>query len=115
MGCSSCGKSFATRVGNSLNTAIVFGEPTNDVVRVRFMASVPGIQAGAIKYVRGSGVQALVEDGTLALLAGGSHTLPSANSYVLYYVGSVGYTTMEAARVRSGQTGEEIVVRTFGQ
>lgn len=115
MACSSCGKSFATRVGNSLNTAIVFGEPTSDVTRVRFMDDVPGVQAGAIKYVRGTGVQALIDDGTLAILAGGSHVLPSGGSYVLYYVGSVGYTTMEAARVRSGQTGEEIVVRTFGQ
>lgn len=115
MACSSCGASVATRVGNSINTAIVFGEPTSDVYRVRVMEDIPGIQMGAIKYVRGTGVQSLVDAGSLTILAGGSRTLPSSGGYTLYYVGDVGYATMEAARVRSGQTGEEIVVRTFGQ
>jgi hypothetical protein len=115
MACSSCGKSYAARIGNTINTAIVFGEPTNEVIRVRVVGDVSGISRGAVKYVRGSGVQSLVDDGTFAKLAGGPYTLATPGGYTLYYVGSVGYATMEAARVRSGQTGEEIVVRTFGQ
>ena len=115
MACSSCGKSFASRVGNTVNTAIVFGEPDNEVIRVRVTGDVKGIQLGAVKYVRGTGVQALIDDGALTRLAGGPYTVTGGTGgFTLYYVGDVGYTTMEAARVRSGQTGEEIVVRTFG-
>jgi len=116
MACSSCGKSFATRVGNSVNTAIVFGDPESEVIRVRVTGEIKGIAIGAVKYVRGSGVQQLIDDGAMAKLAGGPYVVSSSpGGYTLYYVGDVGYTTMEAARVRSGQTGEEIVVRTFGE
>ena len=116
MACSSCGKSYAARVGNSLNSAIVFGDPTNEIVRIRVSRDVTGMSLGAVKYVRGTGVQALIDDGRFTLLAGGPYLLPSSTTgYTLYYVGDTGYTTLEAARVRSGQTGEEIVVRTFGE
>ena len=116
MACSSCGKSSATRVGNSINAAIVFGDPTAEVIRVRVTGEVRGIQLGAVKYVRGTGVQPLIDSGVLTKLAGGPYALPSSSTgYTLYYVGDVGYTTLEAARVRSGQTGEEIIVRTFGE
>lgn len=114
MGCSSCGKNAAARVGLTLNTAIVFGDPTPEVYRVRVVGNVPGLQTGAIKYVRGTGVQALVESGDLAMLAGSPRTLASqAQGSALYYVGNIGYTSLETARVRSGQSGEEIVVRTL--
>ena len=116
MACSSCGKSASNRVGSTINTAIVFGEPDNQVYRARVIGDIPSLQTGAIKFVRGSMVQQLVDDGKLAILAGGVRTLPApANGFTLYYVGDMGYTTIDAARVRSGQTGQEIEVRTFGQ
>lgn len=115
MACSSCGRAAASRAGNSPNNAIVFGEPSNEALRVRIMRSVAGLQPGAIKYVRGDGVHELAADGVLNILAGGTRVLSaSAAAQTLYYVGGVGYSTMEAARVRSGQSGEEIIVRTMG-
>lgn len=113
MACGSCGRAAATRAGNSVQNAIVFGDPTNEVLRVRVTGSIAGLQKGAIKYVRGTGVADLVDDGDIAVLAGGARTVTGSGP-TLYYVGDVGYATMEAARVRSGQTGEEIVVRSFG-
>lgn len=115
MACTSCGANIASRAGSSLNSAIIFGEPTDEVHRVRVMEDLPGLQMGAVKYVRGTHVQQLVDEGKLSILAGGSRVLPRrAGGVTLYYVGDVGYSTMEQARVRAGQTGEEIVVRTFG-
>lgn len=113
MACSSCGRAAATRAGNSVNNAIVFGDPTNEVFRVRVTGNAAGLQKGAIKYVRGTGVTELVDAGEISVLAGGARTVTGSGP-TLYYVGNVGYSTMEAARVRSGQTGEEIVVRSFG-
>lgn len=114
-GCSSCGKNAAARVGVTLNTAIVFGEPLPDVFRVRVTGDIPGILTGAIKYVRGTGVQQLIDDGKVVVLAGGSRPLPpKPNGTTLYYVGNIGYSDIGTARVRSGQSGDEIVVRTFG-
>ncbi len=116
MACSSCGKNSSSRVGNTLNTAIIFGDPTNEVHRARVIDDIPGMQTGSIKYVRGSMVQQLVDEGKLALLAGQARILPTRTSpYTLYYVGDIGYTTIEAARVRSGQVGLDIQVRTLGQ
>ena len=60
MACSSCGKNSSSRVGNTLNTAIIFGDPTNEVHRARVIDDIPGMQTGSIKYVRGSMVQQLV-------------------------------------------------------
>lgn len=114
MACSSCGKNVSQRVGNTANTAIVFGVPTNEVIRVRVAQAIPGMNVGAIKYVRGEGVQHYLDNGSLIALAGGKRTLPSPRrGSALYYVGEIGYTEMGAARVRSSQTGEEIVVRTL--
>lgn len=113
MACRSCGAAASSRVGNSVNTAIVFGDPAPEVYRVRVMQDMPGLQGGAIKYVRGTNVQQLVDDGYFTILSGGTRAAVSGG-ITLYYVGDVGYTTLEAARVRSGQTGEEIVVRAFG-
>lgn len=114
MGCSSCGRAAASRAGNTPSNSIVFGEPTNDAVRVRVMQSVAGLQPGAIKYVRGDGVDELVEAGSLSVLAGGIRSLAaSAAAQTLYYVDGVGYATMDAARVRSGQSGMDIVVRSM--
>lgn len=115
MACKSCGGSSVSRVGSTINTAIVFGEPNNEVYRVRVTGSIQGIQTGAVKYVRGAGVQDLVASGDMHILAGGPYQPSLPAGYTLYYVGDIGYTTMDAARVRSGQTGEEVVVRTFGQ
>ncbi len=113
--CGICGKNAAAHVGVTLNTAIVFGEPTPDVFRVRVLGDIPGILSGAIKYVRGSGVQQLIDDGKIAVLAGGARRLPTRpNGTTLYYVNGIGYTDIGTARVRSGQDGGEIVVRTFG-
>jgi len=114
MACSSCGKNASTRVGTSPNTAIVYGEPTRDVVRIRVLLDGAGLQVGAVKYVRGDGVEALIEAGIIAPLTGGRMSLPTSGGFTLYYVGGVGYPSIDAARMRSGQTGEEIVVRTFG-
>lgn len=114
MACSSCGKNATARVGSTLNTAIVFGEPTNDVVRIRVSGEVPGMQVGAIKYVRGTGVQDLVDSGKFQMLAGGTRQIPAPKPGTsLYYVDGIGYTDMSAARVRSGQVGKDIVVRTL--
>lgn len=115
MACASCGKAQASRAGNSASSAIVFGTPTPTVQRVRVTGSVPGLAQGAIKYVRGDGVQGYIDSGDIAVLAGGSRTLPSGSGSTLYYVGVIGYTTIEAARVQSSTTGEDIVVRSFGQ
>lgn len=115
MGCSSCGKNAGARVGNTLNTAIVLGEPAPDVFRVRVLGDIGGLQTGAIKYVRGSNVQTLADEGKLAILAGAPRQVPLGRSgSELYYVGNIGYTSLPAARVRSGQTGEEIVVKAIG-
>lgn len=116
MGCSSCGGGGAAmRVGNTHNNAILFGEPDGDIRRVRFNSDTHGIQAGAVKYVRGSGVQGLIDDGVVSVLAGGSYSAPSMSGMTFYYVDGVGYATMEAARLRAGQTGKEIIVKTFGE
>lgn len=115
MACSSCSRSAASRAGNNPGNAIVFGEPTNEALRVRVTGDVAGLQSGAIKYVRGSDVASLVADGKIEILAGAPRTLtPAQAKQRLYYVGGVGYTTMDVARVRSGQVGEEIVVRSVG-
>ena len=115
MACSSCGRAAASRAGNSPTNAIVFGEPTSQAVRVRVTGSVAGLQQGAIKYVRGSGVDQLVADGSIDVLAGAPRVLTAAQANQrLYYVGDVGYATMDGARVRSGQVGEDIIVRSFG-
>ena len=115
MACSSCGRAAASRAGNSPSNSIVFGDPTNEAVRVRVLDGVAGLQSGAIKYVRGTGVDDLVADGKIDVLAGAPRVLSAAQTNQrLYYVGSVGYATMDAARVRSGQVGEDIVVRSFG-
>lgn len=115
MACSSCGGGGSARVGSTINTAIIFGDPTNEVIRVRVDGDVAGIQRGAIKYVRGTNVAELLDDGTLIRLAGSSRMLPPLRPGTsLYYVGGVGYPDMASARVRSGQTGEDIVVRTLG-
>lgn len=113
MACSSCGRAISYRAGNSPQTALVLGEPTPLIVRVRVINSIPGLAAGAVKYVRGENVDALVASGDLAVLAGGSRALPPGTTTTLYYVGDVGYTTVDAARVQSQVTGEDIVVRTF--
>lgn len=114
MGCSSCGKSAGARVGNTLNTAIVLGEPHPDVHRVRVTGDIGGLQTGAIKYVRGTNVQTLAAEGKLAILAGAPRRVGAQRPGTqLYYVGAIGYTSLPAARVRSGQTGEEIVVKTI--
>lgn len=113
--CSGCGGSAGNHIGNTLNTAIVLGEPELDVYRVQVTGSVAGLNQGAVKYVRGSNVMALVESNDLRLLAGGPRRLASPRrGTTLYYVDGIGYTDMGAARVRSGQTGEDIVVRTIG-
>ncbi len=115
MGCSSCGKSAAAQVGVTLNTAIVLGQPDDQVYRVRVTGDIGGLQVGAIKYVRGTMVDGLVEEGKLVVLAGAPRTLPAPRPGTsLYYVGKIGYTDLPAARVRSGQTGDEIVVRSLG-
>lgn len=114
MACSSCGKNAAARVGNTLNTAIVFGDPAPDVFRVRVTGEIQGLLVGAIKYVRGTGVQDLVDSGKLAILAGGSRKLPDPKPGTsLYYVNEIGYTDLGAARVRAKQLGVDIVVRTL--
>lgn len=115
MTCSSCGKSASNRVGSTINTAIVFGEPEPQVYRAKVVGDIPSLQTGAIKFVRGSMVQQLVDEGKLSILAGSVRTLPQTAGFTLYYVGDTGYTTIDAARVKSGQTGQEIEVRTFGQ
>lgn len=116
MGCSSCGKSNAARAGNTANTAIIFGDVDSEVRRVRFAEDVSGVMQGAIKYVRGTGVEELVETGKLIPLAGGVRTVaPFRRGTSIYYVDGVGYTDMSTARVRSGQTGSEIVVKTIGE
>jgi hypothetical protein len=113
MACSSCGKNVSQRVGSTANTAIVFGAPTNQVIRVR-VVEVPGMIVGSIKYVRGEGVQHYLDTGALVALAGGTRSLPPAKpGAALYYVGEIGYPDMGSARVRASQTGEEIVVRTL--
>lgn len=115
MGCSSCGKSNAARAGNTANTAIIIGDLDGDVRRVRFALDFAGILQGAVKYVRGTGVQALLDDGTLIALAGGARVGSALRTGTsLYYVDGVGYTDLSTARVRSGQTGSEIVVKTVG-
>lgn len=115
MGCSSCGKSSAARAGNTANTAIIFGDIDNEVRRVRFAEDISGIMQGAVKYVRGAGVQAYLDDGSLIQLAGGARAVPVLRSGTsLYYVDGVGYTDMATARVRSSQVGSEIVVKTIG-
>lgn len=115
MGCSSCGKSNAARAGNTANTSIIIGEIDPDVRRVRFAQDFAGILQGAVKYVRGTGVQALLDDGTLIALAGGARTgNPLRNGTSIYYVDGVGYMDLATARVRSGQTGHEIEVKTIG-
>ena len=114
MACSSCGKNVSQRVGTTVNTAIVFGAPTNEVIRVRVAQPIPGMNVGAIKYVRGEGVQHYLETGALVQLAGGPRPAPAPRpGTALYYVGEIGYPDIGAARVRSGQTGEEIVVKTL--
>jgi hypothetical protein len=113
--CGSCGGGGGgSRAGATRNNAIVFGEPEPEVIRVTFLQSAGGQAAGATKYVRGSGVQELIDTGVLAQLSGNTYTLPERYSKTLYYVGDVGFSSMNEARVRSGQTGEEIVVRSFG-
>ena len=42
MACSSCGRAAASRAGNSPSNSIVFGEPTNEAVRVRVLDGVAG-------------------------------------------------------------------------
>lgn len=114
MGCTSCGKSHANRAGNTANTAIIFGDPNNDVIRVRFATDVSGIKQGAVKYVRGTGVDTLVDNGDIIPMAGGVRPVaPFRSGTSLYYVDGVGYTDIATARSRSIQTGSEIIVRTI--
>jgi hypothetical protein len=113
MACSTCGKAVSYRAGNSPATAIVLGDPTPVILRVRVLRVLPGLPAGAVKYVRGENVDALVQDGSLMLLAGSNRVVAPGTQTTLYYVGDVGYTTIDAARVQSQVTGEDIVVRTF--
>ena len=114
MACSSCGRAASSRAGNTPSNSIVLGEPTNEAVRVRVMNSFAGLQIGAIKYVRGTNVDQFVADGFIDILAGGPRILTAAQAnQTLYYVGEFGYATMDAARVRSKQTNEDIVVRSF--
>lgn len=116
MGCSSCGKSMASRAGSTANTAIIVGDVDNTVIRVRVMRDVLGLMSGAVKYVRGLGVQALLDSGDLTQLAGGARAAsPMRRGTSLYYVDGVGYTDMGTARVRSSQSGSEIVVKTVGE
>jgi hypothetical protein len=113
MACASCGKARASRAGNSPSSAIIFGDVTDEVVRVRFTGDVPGFQPGSIKYVRGSALQDYYDDGRLTLLSGSSRDLPLGSQTVVYYVGQIGFTTIEAARIQSKVTGEDISVVTL--
>lgn len=99
-----------------MNTAIIIGDIDNEVRRVRFTQDFAGVMQGAVKYVRGSDVDQLVEDGVLIVLAGGRRTVaPPRTGTSLYYVGDIGYTDLATARVRSAQTGEDIIVKTIGE
>lgn len=116
MGCGGgCGKSVAGNAGRTANTAVMVGEVNNSVIRVRVNRDVLGFMSGAIKYVRGEGVQALLDSGDLVQLAGGARVgSPIRKGTTLYYVDGVGYADISTARVRSEQTGHEIVIKTIG-
>jgi hypothetical protein len=112
--CRTCGGSSSNRVGSTVNTAIIFGEDNRIVYRARITGDVPGMQTGAVKYVTGTGVQDLVDDGLIMIIAGSERKLaPKATGYVLYYVGDVGFPTLDGARVHSAYTGLDIVERSF--
>lgn len=108
MACSSCQKSAAARAGNNVGNAIILGDWTDEVWRVKAIQPIGGIPIDAVKYVRGATVLELVDEGSFELLSTISN-MPGRNRNKspkkLWYVGNVGYTSYAAAKVRSEQVG----------
>lgn len=110
MACSSCQKAAARRAGSSATNALILGSTTleSEVYRVKVLKpGIPGLLVGAIKYVTGDGIVPYVDNGTLQILSTISNVRRAASGSVvkLYYVGELGYTSIDAARVRSEETG----------
>lgn len=115
--CGSCERKQAGRLGSTYQTALIFGEPVAgaETTRVKIMqAGFVGLRLGDRRYVTGDAVDQLVEDGVLARL-GGTYPTAVPEGKVWYQVGSVGYLVFVGARVRSEETGEDIVERHVGE
>ena len=117
MGCSSCAKAAAARVGNAPTNPIILDEPAeaDQSVRVRVLdGDALGTMDGAVKYVAGDGIQSFIDEGAIEPMSGDPRGSGIRNGRTWYQVGRLGYLSISPARVRSEQTGEEVVERTVG-
>ena len=117
MGCSSCMKAAANRVGNSPNQPIVLDDLTlataTQAIRVRVLRGADlGVPDGAVKYVAGTGIDAFEAEGAIARLSGDGRGTGIIAGRRWYQVGRLGYLTLPPAQVRSEQVGEPIAERT---
>lgn len=117
MGCSSCAKAAASRVGNAPTNPIIIGTPSegDQTVRVRVIdGGAMGTQDGAVKYVAGDGIDDFLGEGSIAAMSGSARGSGIRNGRPWYQVGRIGYMQIGPAQVRSEQTGEQIVELTVG-
>lgn len=117
MGCSSCAKAAAQRVGNTPSNPIVLDgmvlDTATSAVRVRVLnGSELGVPDGATKYVTGAGIEAFEEAGWIARLSGSSRGTGIREGRRWYEVGRLGYLSLPPAEVRSEQVGIPISERT---
>ena len=117
MGCSSCAKAAAQRIGNQPSQPIVLdgltAETARQATRVRVLNGAElGVPDGAVKYVSGTGIAAFEAEGWIAPLSGDPRGTGISPGRRWYQVGRLGYLTLPPAQVRSEQVGEPIAERT---
>lgn len=114
MGCSACrakAKAMAAGVSGSLRqpppgfseaNAILIGEPNETNQRVRVNRDTLGLSASSLKWVTGTGVQALIDDNSFTATV----AAPSARSWK---VGEFSYFDYALAQEASAASGNPIV------
>lgn len=113
MACSSCMKSAARRAGSAAYNPLTLGEAVGNTYRVKVLTSnIPGLPQGSVRYIRGSQVEQYVESGDLQILQTSTNHRRS-RSTKLFYVGDLGYSELQAAQVRSEETGLPIIEKVI--
>lgn len=101
-----------------MGNALVLGDWTDEAWRVQAKETVSGITAGGTKYVRGTEVQALIDEGKLVSMQKITN-MPAArrnrHRKKVWYVDGVGYPSVAAAQVKAEELGLPVEERMTGK